>query len=245
MADGAGPSHTAVDDAPLAKSWDNAGRDIFVPEHYAMQDDAACYAFIAANPVAQAFSSYGGQMQVTAVPCLRTLRLGGDKPLLSGHLATRNPQVKAINARAPALLNFSTGGAYISPRWFRKNITAPTWSYVSVQVRGRFVPIEDADSKLELLDRTVAHMEALVPVAASEKPWTMDALTAAQVDRYLTMVTAFHIEIDAMEGICRLNQDKDRSDMESIIAGLSEQDGGPAHHIARLMRKNLMSAELG
>lgn len=244
MADGAGPSHTAEDDTPLAKSWDNAGRDIFVPEHYAIQDDAACYAFIAVNPVAQVFSSLGGHMQVTAVPCLRTLKLDGDKPLLSGHLAARNPQVEAITAGAPALLNFATGGAYISPRWFRKNITAPTWSYVSVQVRGRFIPIEDADGKLELLDRTVAHMEALVPVGASEKPWTMDALSPAQIDRYLTMVTAFHIEIDAMEGICRLNQDKDRSDMESIIAGLAAQNGGPAHHIARLMRENLMSVDL-
>lgn len=245
MADGAGPSHMVVDDTPLAKSWDNAGRDIFVPEHYAMQDDTACYAFIAANPVAQVFSSCGGQMQVTAVPFLRTQRLDGDKPLLSGHLAARNPQVEAIKSGAPALLNFSTGGAYISPRWFRKNTTAPTWSYVSVQVRGRFVPFEDADRKLELLDRTVAHMEALAPVGASEKPWTMEALSAAQMERYLTMVTAFHIEIDAMEGICRLNQDKDRSDMEGIIAGLTKQDGGAAHHIARLMRENLMSADLG
>ncbi|SDE74116.1 FMN-binding negative transcriptional regulator [Kordiimonas lacus] len=226
-------------DTPLFKSWDNAGQDIFVPEHYAMQGEGALYAFIAANPVGQVFTAHDGNQQVTAAPIIRAQRLDVDRPLLAGHMAVRNPQCDAIIAGASALVSFSTGGAYISPRWFRKNVVAPTWSYVSVQVRGRLKLLPEPDCALDVLDRTVAHMEALAPCREGERPWSMDALTPEQMKRYVPMVMAFHLEVEAIEGICRLNQEKDRADMESIIDGLRGQGAPGAQHIARLMQANL------
>lgn len=226
-------------DTPLFKSWDNAGQDIFVPEHYAMQDADAMYAFIAANPVGQLFTACGGNHQVTAAPFIKAQRLDADKPLLVGHMAARNPQCEAIAEGAPALVNFTTGGAYISPRWFRKNIVAPTWSYVSVQVRGRLRPLPGEKAALDVLDRTVAHMEALTTRSEQERPWSMASLTGEQIQRYVPMIMAFQIEVEAMEGICRLNQEKDRADMEGIIEGLSTQPGPGAQYIARLMQANM------
>ena len=67
----------------------------------------------------------------------------------------------------------------------------------------------------------------------------MASLAEAQMERYLTMVQAFHFEVTNIEGIARLNQEKARSDMASIIAGLWAQDSAGSHHIAKLMQANL------
>jgi transcriptional regulator len=228
---------------PLFKSWDNAGQDIFVPEHYAMQDEAALYAFIAANPVGQVYTSFEGNQQVTAAPFIRARQQQTDKPLLAGHLAARNPQCAAIAAGTPVLVSFGTGGAYISPRWFRKNRTAPTWSYVSVQVRGRLHPVPGRKETLDILERTVAHMEALTSFREDERPWTMDTLPEDLMEQYIPRIMAFEVEVEGIEGICRLNQEKDVVDMAGIIEGLSAQPSPTAHHIAQLMQANLHSEE--
>ncbi|TNE64776.1 MAG: FMN-binding negative transcriptional regulator [Alphaproteobacteria bacterium] len=224
-------------------TWDDVGRHTFVPEHYEMSGTREQLAHIAAHPVAQMFTAHEGQLQVTAAPFIHTPSRAGDTVLLSGHMAGRNPQRAAVLAGAPVLLQFAAPGAYISPRWFRVGKTAPTWSYVTVQARGRLVPIDDMAEQMAVIDRTVALMEARTPPVPGEVAWVPDSLSTAQIERYRTMILAFHVEVEHMEGICRLNQEKHRADRESIIAGLERQRDAGGRHIAALMRTRLDEGE--
>ncbi|WCL53396.1 FMN-binding negative transcriptional regulator [Gimibacter soli] len=219
-------------------TWDDVGRDTFVPDHYAMPEGSDLSAHIAAHPVAQMFTAHEGRLQVTAVPFVRATGSKDQPLLLDGHMAARNPQCAAIRDGAPVLLQFCAPGAYISPRWFRERMTAPTWSYVTVQVRGRLRPIATAADTLDIIDRTVAHMEAQT-LRAGETAWTCAPLTDEQMDRYLGMILAFQVEVSAAEGICRLNQEKTDTDRQSIIEGLQLQTDAGSRHIAALMQAGM------
>ncbi|WP_417451315.1 FMN-binding negative transcriptional regulator [Kordiimonas sp.] len=223
----------------LARTWDNVGEQMFVPAHYEFSNPDALAAYIAANPVGQLVSGHKGALFSTFVPFYAAPKKKHEKLRLAGHMAARNAQVVAIQENASAMAVFSSPGAYISPRWFCQNVTAPTFSYVSVQARGRLVPVDDPAEKLNILRLTVDHMESLASAGDDDEPWSMDMLTQAQVDRYGPMVAAFYLEVDAIEGVARLNQEKEEKDMRSIVEGLSAQENPGAQHIAALMRQNL------
>lgn len=227
---------------PLARTWDNVGKHGFVPEHYEFSDQDALMVYIKANPVGQVFTIHGGQMHLTSAPFIHTPKPENGSRL-AGHIAGRNAYSDAVKAGVEAVAQFISPGAYISPRWFRQNITAPTFSYVSVQARGRFVPILDNDETLLVLAKTVDHMEALTSAHGSDEnvaeQWSMAALSSEQMERYIPMVQAFYFEVTSLEGIARLNQEKTKADMEGIIEGLSGQQDAGARHIASLMSANL------
>lgn len=223
----------------LARSWDNAGNQAFVPEHYAFSEERAQVGYIADNPVGQLISAVDGAAFVSVVPFVWTARRADGGLRLAGHMAARNPQEAHVASAREGIAHFISPGAYISPRWFRKNNTAATFSYVSLQVRGRLVPVKDPDETRLILARTVDHMEALTSRHDKTDPWNMGTLSAEQMERYIPMVRAFYMEVRSVEGIARLNQEKERADMEGIIEGLGGQPSSGARHIAALMAQNL------
>ena len=223
----------------LARTWDDVGRQGFVPAHYEFSNEGALYDYIAAHPVGQVFAAHEDDLHVTTAPFIHARQSIGGGRGLSGHISGRNRLADVIRAGAKAVLRFESPGAYISPRWFRVNNTAATYSYVSVTVRGRFVPILDEGETALLLARTTDHMEAITPLTPGEVPWSMESLSEEQMTRYQAMVQAFHFEVESIEGIARLNQEKARADMEGIISGLWAQDSAGSRHIARLMQANL------
>lgn len=224
---------------PLARSWDDVGKKLFVPEHYEFSDMEQLCAFISDYPVGQMVTHQNQETKISAVPFVIENNTFGGRPLLLGHMAERNEQASAVRAESEATLLFAGPGAYISPRWFAHHMTAPTWSYVSVQARGRLVAINDDSETINVLKRTISHMEGLTLTDETETAWTIDELTDEQTSRYLGMIQAFRFEVEHMEGVCRLNQEKDPADMKSIITGLRECNDASSLEIADLMQANL------
>jgi transcriptional regulator len=227
----------------LARSRDDVGQGVFVPEHYGFTERAALLQYIAAHPLAQIFSAAGGDLRATATPLIH-IADGADKSGLTfiGHIAKRNPHGAAITAGAAALALFVGPGAYISPRWFVHNKTVPTWSYVSVQLRGRLEPITDIDAVMAVLSKTVDHLEAEEHIGSDDMPWSLAEASTDLVERLRQGITAFYFRGESIEGVRRLNQDKDIVDMRSIMAGLAKSPQQDAYLIAEMMAQNIAAA---
>jgi len=223
---------TDYDEVRATKSMDDVGHEAFIPEHYHFAHEASMKEYVADNPMCQLATHYNGQLLSTALPLIAC----GDEPgSYLGHMARRNKQTQAIEAGVDALAVFTGPEAYISPRWFEQRKTVPTWNYQSIQLRGRLHLINDAPGLERVMSSTASHMEAMLAKASDHKPWSIPEVDATLYQGLLHGIVAFRFEITSIEGIRRLNQDKDITDIKAIMAGLKNTSQRQSKDVLALM----------
>jgi len=206
------------------------GRHLFVPSHFDFSDSRGILDFIHHTPLAQIVCLHRGEIRITATPLLHEAALDDGGHCFIGHLARRNPQSRAIREGADGTAVIQGPDAYISPRWNVENPGLPTWSYVDVQLRGRFEPLEDEADRRWVLDRTIAHMER-----HADTPWHLDDAPPELVATLLGHIVAFRFRVHDMQGVQRLNQNRKPVDKQGIVAGLLSCGDPGSTRIAALM----------
>ncbi len=235
----------------LARSLDDVGHNMFVPEHFDFSNTHELIAYVQQNPFAQLFSSFNDQLQITATPLIYTDRPANARDTTStnngqdktthhqfvGHIAKRNPHCAAIRAGVQAIALLQGPDAYISPRWYAQEPKIPTWSYIAVQLQGHFTAIEDHDETLDVLAKTISHMEQ-----HETKPWRLEDTSPDLLAQFSQGILAFRFEATVIEGIKRLGQNRDLEDMEKVMQGLNDTKKANAQIIAALMQQNIDKA---
>jgi transcriptional regulator len=208
---------------------------VFVPPHFAESDPTKLHDLIERHSFGLLVSQSGGEPFATHLPFLLD-RTAGPHGTLSGHMARANPQWREL-AGQTAMVVFSGPHAYISPSWYETENTVPTWNYVAVHAYGKSELVEDADSLLDLLQRSVGEYES-----GFSQPWELDT-SSKVVERLLTHIVGFRIEIERLEGKWKLNQNHPVERRRKVAATLSKQPGDDARTIADLMRAMLPPGE--
>lgn len=227
---------------PLAKDWQDVGGCIFNPRHYEVSQQEAM-GIVAQQPLAQLVTASiddgKTRFRSTVTPLIAD---SGDDDSRSvkflGHIAKRNPQSAEIVEGSEVLALIMMADAYISPRWFREELTVPTWNYTSIQIRGEFIPLHCEEQRRRVLDATIFHLEQDRFMGEGDS-WSLDLADEELVNRLIGNITAFEIKPDSIEGIQRLAQDKVQSDYESIIQGLGNDRQHGSRRVAEQMRANL------
>lgn len=148
------------------------------------------------------------------------------------HLARSNPIARADLPR-PAVIIVSGPDAYVSPDWYGLPDQVPTWNYVAVHLRGILHPAPP-EALLPHLDAVSDHFETrLLP----KRPWKTSKMTEGTMDRMMRMILPFRLQVTAVDGTWKLNQNKTPAARAGAAAGLESQTGpGDAARIAALMR---------
>jgi transcriptional regulator len=201
---------------------------MYVPSHFAETDPATLHAFIEQFSFGLLVSQMNGEPFASHLPFLLD-RVAGPHGTLVGHMARANPQWQELADR-PSLVVFSGPHTYISPTWYEAANTVPTWNYTAVHATGRAQVVEDRDALFEIVSRSVAFFEATMP-----QPWVLDTSGPA-VDRLLTQIVGFRIEINRLEGKWKLNQNHPAERREKVIRALEQQRDENARSVAELMR---------
>lgn len=150
--------------------------------------------------------------------------ISADATTIDLHLARSNPIARSP-LPAKALIAVSGPDAYISPDWYGVPDQVPTWNYVAVHLRGmlRELPVE---TLREHADALSARFEAdLLP----KKPWVSGKMTEGVMERMMRMIVPFRMEIAAVDGTWKLNQNKDVSERLAAADALARQ---PTHGAA-------------
>ena len=225
-----------LSDELLSRIGHDVGRALFVPRHFEFGDLTELLAFIETNPLAHFTSVHDGNIRQTAAPIIagRTrTSTDGQSPTREfvGHMARRNTQTEAIHRGETAVALITGPDAYISPRWSIETRTLPTWSYVSVQLRGQFEAVDSLADTRQILVDTIARMED-----GAERAWSLNDAKPELVEMLLEHILAFRFHVSDIQGIQRLNQNKSLADRRGIVDGLRRSDKPGAHRIADLMQ---------
>jgi transcriptional regulator len=208
---------------------------MYIPASFAETRPEMLHDFMAAHSFATLISEHEGEPFASHLPLLLERRVPPHGRLV-GHMARANPQWRSA-AGQRVMIVFHGPHAYISPRWYESRDTVPTWNYVAVHAWGTLTLIEDPDRLRNLLMQTVDVYEASRP-----EPWSVDEPEPGFVDKLLSAIVGFEIDLDRIEGKWKLNQNHPPERREKVIRHLLSSGNSDAELIAKLMQDSLIGS---
>ncbi|VVN97152.1 FMN-binding negative transcriptional regulator [Pseudomonas fluorescens] len=159
----------------------------------------------------------------------------GPSGTLYGHFARANPQWKALQNGAEALVIFAGADAYVSPGFYPSKAehgkVVPTWNYVAVHAYGTAEVFSDADRLLNLVSALTDRHEA-----GRDQPWKVADAPADYIDGMLKAIVGFALPIQRLEGKRKLSQNRSTADIAGVREGLAASPDAHDQALAHLMR---------
>ena len=106
--------------------------------------------------------------------------------------------------------------SYISPNWYEKAEAVPTWNFAVVHASGRLKPITGKTELHELLANLIHKFESRYP----QSTYDFSKLPDSYVYPMIGGIIGFEMQIDEIEGKCKLGQDRSEADRHSIVKHL-------------------------
>ncbi len=191
---------------------------MYLPEHFREEEIPVLHGAIRECRLATLVTVNGGVVTASHVP----LTLDSEPApygTIYGHLARANGQWRDVAPDTEALAIFQGPDAYITPSWYaakrETGKVVPTWNYVAVHAYGRVRFFDDAE-RLRGLVRRLTEMHEGERAA----PWAVADAPVGYIDAMLKAIVGVELPISRLEGKWKMNQNRQESDIEGVMAGL-------------------------
>lgn len=139
--------------------------------------------------------------------------------VLQGHMMKNTDHHLAFMHNQNVLVVFTGHHTYVSGTWYSNPHTPSTWNYMSVHVKGSIRFLDD-NKLVEVLRMTTLHFENY-----NNKSTTIfDNLPADHTKSLMKAIVAFEIDVEEIDTVFKLSQDRDLESYLNIIKQLKEQD---------------------
>ncbi len=146
------------------------------------------------------------------------------------HMNQANPHWRALADGMPAKLMFDGPSKYVTPALYQTDPAAPTWDFVTAHVSGRLELVRDDDETLRIVHETADRLES-----AFGEGWDSTS-SVGYFREILPGVGAFHLQIERVEAMYKLSQEKPDDVQERVIRRFEQDRDGNGRRLARLMR---------
>lgn len=153
------------------------------------------------------------------------------KMFLTGHIMKNTDHHKAFLQNDHVLAVFTGPHTYVSATWYDNPSQASTWNYMSVHAKGK-ISFGGGDELVAILKRLTLHYENNNPASTT----IFDNLSAEYLEPLMKAIVYFKIEIETIEHVFKLSQNRNEKSYDNIIEKLKEQ-GGDAQEIGIIMEK--------
>ena len=202
---------------------------MYIPQIYNNENSADIYDFISKNGFGILVNQTSGKPWATHIPLVLDIDKDGNW-FLEGHISKENPQCHSMEQNQIVLAIFSGPHAYISSSWYdHENV--PTWNYIAVHVYGT-IKILDLDKTILSLKKLTDKYEKL-----SENPEKVENLSSKTM-RQANGILGFQIEIESIEAVKKLSQNRDDKNYKNIISQLEKSQNTAAANLAIEMKSN-------
>lgn len=153
----------------------------------------------------------------TQIPVFIEEREG--KLFLSGHMMKHTDHHRAFEKNPNVLCVFTGHHTYVSATWYADPHQASTWNYMSVHVKGQ-MKFLDEQALINVLRKTSLHFENGNPGSST----VYDNLPDDYRSRLVKAIVAFEVEVESIDNVFKLSQNRDKESYNHIIDKLSAQD---------------------
>jgi len=167
----------------------------------------------------------------TQLPLFKEVKNG--RKVLRGHFMKNTDHHLAFQKNENVLVVFTGKHTYVSGTWYKNPHSPSTWNYMSVHVKGKIKFLEKDELK-EILRMVSLHFEN----QDVEAPTVFDNLPESFRRKALELIVGFEIEIEDIDTVFKLSQDRDQESYSRIIEKLKNQDED-ARVIAMEMEKRM------
>ena len=150
---------------------------------------------------------------------------------LTGHIMRKTDHYMAFTKNPDVLVVFTGPHTYVSATWYSNPHQASTWNYMSVHAKGK-IKFLDEDGLITVLKKLTLHFENNNTGSST----IFDNLSAEYKKPLMKAIAAFEIEVESMDNVFKLSQDRDEESYNNIIQKLGEQ-GGNSKKIADEMKQ--------
>ncbi len=208
---------------------------MYTPSYFKDEDLASLHRQIEGTRLATLVTFDETGLQASHIPLLLE-PTQGPHGTLYGHMAKANPQWKALETGAQALLIFQGADAYISPSFYAPKAehgkVVPTWNYLAVHAYGRADVFTDPARLLRIVTGLTDKHEA-----SRAEPWAVSDAPADYIEKMLNGIVGFAIPVERLEGKRKLNQNRSAADIAGVSKGLALSQDPSDQKIAQLMNQ--------
>ncbi|MGL4440498.1 MAG: FMN-binding negative transcriptional regulator [Bosea sp. (in: a-proteobacteria)] len=192
---------------------------MYQPEHFKLEDADALHAVMRAHPLGQLISAGSSGLQANPVPFVLHAE-EGEHGVLRTHLARPNGQWRDLADGCNVLVIFQGPQGYVTPSWYASKKehgkVVPTWNYVTVQVRGRAIAIQDGDWLVKHVSSMSDQQEQ--PLA---HPWAVSDAPEPFITALTRGIVGVEIAITEITGKFKMSQNRPEADRHGVVAGLA------------------------
>ena len=150
---------------------------------------------------------------------------------LTGHIMRKTDHHLAFMKNPEVLVVFTGPHTYVSATWYSNPVQASTWNYMSVHAKGK-IKFLDENGLINVLKKLTLHFEN----DNKNSSTIFDNLPAGYTEPLMKAIVAFEIDVESIEHVFKLSQDRDEVSYHHIIEKLTEQ-GGDGKLIADVMKQ--------
>jgi transcriptional regulator len=140
---------------------------------------------------------------------------------------------KAFEKNSNVLCVFTGHHTYVSATWYSNPQQASTWNYMSVHVKGQ-IKFLDEKTLIDVLRKTSLHFEN----GNTNSSTVYDNLPEDYRNRLIKAIVAFEVEVESIDNVFKLSQNRDKESYQHIIEKLEQHDAD-GKTIAEEMNKRI------
>ncbi len=198
--------------------------------YFKEEDKQVLLQFLNDHPFAFLTGSFtNGKQVATQIPMMFEER--NNMLVLQGHIMRHTDHHRAFTENPQVLTVFTGPSAYVSASWYSNPQIGSTYNYMSVHLKGNIKFMSD-DELIELMKKFTLKFEK----GNTASPTIYDNLPAGFLNKMMPAITGFEIEVQQMENVFKLSQNRDEKSYLNIINQL-DKIGGNSALIATEMKK--------
>ena len=194
------------------------------------QNFEAIFQFMQQQSFAIITSNGNNYPVATQVPLMITQKDG--KIFLQGHIMKNTDHHKAFIQNNNVLVIFTGPHCYVSASWYADAQTASTWNYMTVHAKGK-INFTNNEGTVESVKLLTNYYEAEDSLASFKQ------IPTTYVDKLIHAIVGFTIEVENIEHVFKLSQNKTVDEQKNIINHLQNSTNFQAKEIAIEMEKRL------